>query len=172
MPLWSSTSFPKSIFVFNHGKIKCSAPYVPHQHTQGWKTRQEGRTLEIVVVVEQLRPDGAVAEEVREVVERGMLEVLEHVVEPGLEHVVRAVHVELEQLRCLMRRHGVSSGTDGEGGRNMVQSKTKLGLLLLHGRIYTFHVDGPTGKMELGRKPSVFTLIPESTTKMRISARR
>ena len=93
--------------MFNHGKIKCSAPYVPHQHTQEWKRRQEGRTLEIVVVVEQLRPDGAVAEEVREVVERGMLEVLEHVVEPGLEHVVRADHVELEQLRCLTRWHGV-----------------------------------------------------------------
>ena len=32
---------------------------------------------------------------------------LEHVVEPGLKHVVRAVHVELKQFRCLALRHGV-----------------------------------------------------------------
>ena len=54
----------------------------------------------------------------------------------------------------------------------MVWCNAELGLFQQSGGIYTFHVDGPAGKMEPGRKPPVFIRSLESITKMRISARR
>ena len=101
MPLCSSASFPKSIFVFSHGKIIVSAR-APHVSRGAGGVagcgEEGGLTFAVMVVHEEVRPRVAVPEEVREVVQGRAREVLEHVVESGLEHIVRVVHLELEHL--------------------------------------------------------------------------